>query len=68
MQKIYNQIQQRLEEKQLQDEMKEHERHQIRETQEKMNLEDLKVQTQGGDNAHKHPLKLGHMQTGRDIQ
>ncbi|XP_062275902.1 cilia- and flagella-associated protein 45-like [Scomber scombrus] len=43
MQKIYNQIQQRLEEKQLQDEMKEHEKHKIREKQEKLNLEDLKA-------------------------
>lgn len=52
MQQIYNQIQQRLEEKQVQDEIKEQERYQIREKQEKMNLEDLKVQTEGGDNTH----------------
>ncbi|KAM7399561.1 hypothetical protein PAMP_018826 [Pampus punctatissimus] len=43
MQQIYNQIQQRLEEKQFQDEIKEQERHQIREKQEKMNLDDLKA-------------------------
>lgn len=51
MQQIYDQIQQRLEEKQLQEEMKEQERQQIRENQEIMNLEDLKVRTQGGDTA-----------------
>ncbi|XP_026225306.1 cilia- and flagella-associated protein 45 isoform X3 [Anabas testudineus] len=43
MQQIYDQIQQRLEEKQLQEEMKEQERQQIRENQERMNLEDLKA-------------------------
>lgn len=57
MQQIYNQIQQRLEDKQLQDEMKEQERQQIRENQEIMNLEDLKVQTQGGDTAHAETKK-----------
>lgn len=43
MQQIYNQIQQRREDRQLQDEMKEQERYQIRENQEKMNLEDLQA-------------------------
>ncbi|KAF3692974.1 Cilia- and flagella-associated protein 45 [Channa argus] len=43
MQQIYDQIQQRSEEKQLQDEMKEQERQQIRENQERMILEDLKA-------------------------
>ncbi|XP_049460187.1 cilia- and flagella-associated protein 45 [Epinephelus fuscoguttatus] len=43
MQKIYDQIQQRLEEKQVQEEMKEQEKQQIREKQEKMNLEDLRA-------------------------
>ncbi|XP_071327968.1 cilia- and flagella-associated protein 45 [Trachinotus anak] len=43
MQQIYDQIKQRMEEKQLQDELKELERQQIRENQEKMNLEDLKA-------------------------
>ncbi|XP_022602067.1 cilia- and flagella-associated protein 45 [Seriola dumerili] len=43
MQQIYDQIKKRLEEKQLQDEMKELERQQIRENQEKMTLEDLKT-------------------------
>lgn len=45
-QQIYNQIQNRLEAKILDDELKECERKQIRENQEKMNLEDLKVQRQ----------------------
>ncbi|XP_035536475.1 cilia- and flagella-associated protein 45 [Morone saxatilis] len=43
MQLIYDQIQRRLENERLQDEMKEYERQQIRENQEKMNLEDLKA-------------------------
>ncbi|XP_039986506.1 cilia- and flagella-associated protein 45 isoform X2 [Xiphias gladius] len=43
MQQIYDQIQQRLEEKQLQDETKELERQQIRENQERLNLGDLKA-------------------------
>lgn len=42
-QQIYNQIQQRLEDQQVQDELKEKEKHQIRDKQEKMNLEDQKV-------------------------
>lgn len=62
MQQIYDQIQQRLEEKQLQEEMKEQERQQIRENQERMNLEDLKVWTQGGDTAHAET-----MQTNQNI-
>lgn len=43
MQQICDQIKQRLEEKQLEDEMKELEKQQTREKQEKMNMEDLKV-------------------------
>uniref|UniRef100_A0A3Q3M0J3 Cilia- and flagella-associated protein 45 n=1 Tax=Mastacembelus armatus TaxID=205130 RepID=A0A3Q3M0J3_9TELE len=43
MQEIYNQIQQRMEEKQLENEVKEQEREQIRENQDKINLEDLKA-------------------------
>lgn len=46
---IYDQIQERLEEKQIQDEIKEHEKHQIHENQLKMNLEDLQVHSWGGD-------------------
>ncbi|KAG7223041.1 hypothetical protein INR49_015930 [Caranx melampygus] len=43
MQQICDQIKQRLEEKQLEDEMKELEKQQTREKQEKMNMEDLKT-------------------------
>ncbi|KAM9853491.1 LOW QUALITY PROTEIN: cilia- and flagella-associated protein 45-like [Aulostomus maculatus] len=43
MQQIYNQIQQRLEEKQIQDELKEQEKHLIREKQERMNQEELQA-------------------------
>ncbi|XP_020500252.1 cilia- and flagella-associated protein 45 isoform X1 [Labrus bergylta] len=43
MQQIYNQILQRLEDEQLLKEMKEQEKQQMRENQEKMNLEDLKA-------------------------
>ncbi|KAM6987457.1 cilia- and flagella-associated protein 45 [Tautogolabrus adspersus] len=43
MQQIYNQILQRHEDKQLLKEMKEQEKQQMRENQEKMNLEDLKA-------------------------
>ncbi|KAM9363763.1 cilia- and flagella-associated protein 45-like [Symphorus nematophorus] len=43
MQQIYDQIQKRLEEQQIQEEMKECEKQQIREKQEKMNLEDLQA-------------------------
>lgn len=45
MQQINEQIRQRLVEKHLQEEMKENEKQQFRENQERMNLEDLKVQT-----------------------
>lgn len=44
MQQIYDQIRERLEEKQVQAEMKEQEKQQIRGNREKMDLEDLKVQ------------------------
>ncbi|XP_029301485.1 cilia- and flagella-associated protein 45 isoform X2 [Cottoperca gobio] len=43
MQKIYDQIQKHREDKQVQDEIKEQERQQIREKQEEMNLEDFKA-------------------------
>lgn len=43
MQQIYDQIQKRLEDRNMQDEMKKYEREQIQEKQEKMNLEDFKV-------------------------
>lgn len=43
MQEIHDQIQKRLDEKIMQEEKKEYEKQQIREKQEKMNLEDLKV-------------------------
>lgn len=43
MQQIYDQIQKRLEDRNMQDEMKNYEREQIQEKQEKMNLEDFKV-------------------------
>lgn len=43
MQQIYDQIQQRLEEKHLQDELKAQEREHLLESQERMNLEDLKA-------------------------
>ncbi|XP_029967344.1 cilia- and flagella-associated protein 45 [Salarias fasciatus] len=43
MQQIYEQIQQRLLEKQVQDEMKDQESQQFREKQEQMNLEDLRA-------------------------
>ena len=43
---IHNQIQRRLDEKQIQSEMKELEKQQVRENQERMDLEDLKVRTQ----------------------
>ncbi|KAM9332555.1 cilia- and flagella-associated protein 45 [Pholidichthys leucotaenia] len=43
MQEICKQIQQRMEEKQLQDELKEEERQKIRENQERKNLEDIKA-------------------------
>lgn len=46
MQHICDQIKQRREEKQLEDEMKELEKQQTREKQEKMNMEDLKVRRQ----------------------
>lgn len=44
MQQIYDQIQKRLEDRNMQDEVKKYEREQIQEKQEKMNLEDFKVQ------------------------
>uniref|UniRef100_A0A3B5ALT4 Cilia- and flagella-associated protein 45 n=1 Tax=Stegastes partitus TaxID=144197 RepID=A0A3B5ALT4_9TELE len=43
MQQIYDQIEQHREEKKVEDEIKEQERQQIREKQEKMNLEDLEA-------------------------
>ncbi|XP_034461387.1 cilia- and flagella-associated protein 45 [Hippoglossus hippoglossus] len=43
MQQIYDQIQQRLEEKHLHEEMKELEKQQVRENQERMNLEDFQA-------------------------
>lgn len=43
MQQIYDQIKKRLEDKNMQDEMKNQEREQLQERQEMMNLEDLKV-------------------------
>ena len=51
MQQIYDQIKQHLEEKQVEDEIKEQEGQQIREKQERMNLEDLEVQML---HTHKH--------------
>ena len=58
MQQIYDQIQQRLEEKHLHEEMKELEKQQVRENQERMNLEDLQVGTPGGDTTHKQNEKI----------
>lgn len=43
MQQIYEQIKKRQEDKNMQDEMKNHEREQLQERQEMMNLEDFKV-------------------------
>ncbi|XP_068172885.1 cilia- and flagella-associated protein 45 isoform X2 [Antennarius striatus] len=43
MQQIYEQIQKRLEDKNMEEEMKEHEKQRIRDTLEKMNLEDLQA-------------------------
>ncbi|XP_076591735.1 cilia- and flagella-associated protein 45 [Chaetodon auriga] len=43
MQQINNQIQERLEDQKMQEQMKEYESQQIRENQEKMNMEDLKA-------------------------
>lgn len=43
MQQIYDQIKKRQEDKNMQDEMKNHEREQLQERQEMMNLEDFKV-------------------------
>ncbi len=56
MQQIYNDIQRRLEDKKFQEEMKEYEKQQIREKQEKMNLEDLEVQRM-----HRHRGTCNHM-------
>lgn len=43
MQQIYDQMKKRLEDKDMQEEMKNHEREQLQERQEMMNLEDFKV-------------------------
>lgn len=58
MQQLHEQIQQRREEAQVQDEMKEMEKQHCRKAQERRDMEDLQVQTQGGDTAHQTETEI----------